>query len=44
MLGRTFGFVQRRSKLTTSLLVKTLVSGLLDKGDASLTNFVEVAL
>jgi len=43
MVGRAFGFVQRRSKLTTELLVKTLVLGLLEKGDASLTDLVEVA-
>jgi hypothetical protein len=44
MLGRTLGFVHRRSKLTTELLVKTLVLGLLGKGEATLTDLVEVAL
>ena len=43
VLGRATGFVKRKSKLTTGIFVKTLVLGLLERGDASLTDLVEVA-
>ena len=43
ILGRATGFVKRQSKLTTGIFVKTLVLGLLEKGDASLTDLIEVA-
>ena len=40
--GRASGFVQRESKLTAGLFVKTLVLGLLEKGEASLNELVGV--
>jgi hypothetical protein len=40
--GRESGFVERRSKLTAGVFVKTLVLGLLEKGDASLNELVGV--
>src|SRR5579864_6413775 len=43
MLGRRCGFVKRSSKLTTSIFVQTLVTGLLENGEATLTDLVEVA-
>jgi hypothetical protein len=41
--GRESGFVQRASKLTAGLFVKTLVLGLMEKGEASLSELVGVA-
>ncbi|MEP7287747.1 MAG: IS4 family transposase, partial [Chloroflexota bacterium] len=41
--GRDSGFVQRTSKLTAAMFVKTIVLGLLGKGEASLTELVEVS-
>jgi Transposase DDE domain len=41
--GRESGFVKRASKLTAAIFVKSMVLGLLEKGDASLLDFVEVS-
>jgi hypothetical protein len=42
-VGRESGFVRRRSKLNAAVFVKTLVLGLLEKGDASLNELAGVA-
>lgn len=41
--GRESGFVKRASKLSAAVFVKSMVLGLLGKGDASLTDLVEVS-
>ena len=41
--GRESGFVKRASKLTAAVFVKSLVLGLLEKGDASLSDLVQVS-
>ncbi len=41
--GRESGFVKRASKLTAAVFVKSLVLGLLEKGDASLSDMVQVS-
>ena len=41
-IGRETGFVERRSKVSAALFVKMLVLGLLEKGDASLNQLVQV--
>jgi len=41
--GQESGFVKRRSKVNAAVFVKTLVLGLLEKGDASLSELAGVA-
>ncbi len=41
-LGRETKFMQRKSKLTAGIFVKTLVLGLLEKGNSALTELVQV--